>query len=72
MSSFKAAEELRLARAILLGVVAWSALFLPRIFIWPTTARPLSEWWWLLIGALAYIGGPLLTAYLQKKKNKRN
>lgn len=69
MRSCKVAEQCRLVPTIILGVLAWCALFLPRMLIWPNPDQN-TQWWLLLIGALAFVGGPLLALVLTKRKKR--
>lgn len=52
MMPWKVAKQGKVLMSIILGVLAWCALFLPRMLIWPNPEQINTEWWWLLIGAV--------------------
>lgn len=69
MASWKIAEQAKPALAVILGILAWSTLFLPRMFIWPQPEQKNTQWWWLLAGALGLIGVPI-AIHIQNKRRR--
>jgi hypothetical protein len=73
MWSWKVAKQGKSIPAIILGIVAWCALFLPQMLIWPNPEQKNIEWWWLAIGVFGLIGVPLAILIEGKKRgNHRN
>lgn len=69
MVSWRFARVGKPALAIILGVMAWSALFLPRMLLWPNPDKTNVEWFWLLVGALGFICVPAII-FMQTKRRR--
>jgi drug/metabolite transporter (DMT)-like permease len=68
--SWNSAKRYEIWKALIFGTIAWCALFLPRLLLWPNQQQENTEWWWLILGALTFIGWPALIFLYKTKKRQ--